>query len=465
VDHPEAGVGVRRGQVLAAAVVVLALLGAAAYADREIGPRALGTSDVPPAPSGVWFCPHGGGPSDWQVFLQVANPGERPATIRVRTLGSKRPLEPRTLTVEPSSFVRVPVPADGRERASMVEWFDQWVAVGWIAHAGGGERGVAAEPCAAAAGDRWLLPDGTTETEDNQDYVVVMNPFARAAVVSVVLYSERNDPVVFGKLTDIELGPYRSRAIKLNVVKGERTVSALVEASVGRVAAATLGVTTTGGIRSALGYLGGAPARLTLPGGADAGRSDLEIMNTGRQRATVGAEIVDPDVTRPYAGIADSPSPPESARTFTATTSGQTSVIFTTDAAGVAVARRTYGVGPDQGSSEGAEAASAWLVLPAVADAPSNPALVLANPGTEPAQVTLSFLGSATPGVSVLVPAGRAVAAPSEFVQGAPEGAVIAVATSGTFVPAAASYSLGQKGFSAYAVALGIPIPAQWMPG
>jgi hypothetical protein len=455
---------VRRTQVLAAVVVVLALVGGAAYADREIGPRAVVAGRVPQAASGEWFCPHGGGESDWQVFLQVANPGQQPATIRVRTLGAKRPPEPQTLTVEARSFLRVPVPADGRERASLVEWFDEWVAVGWIAHAGGGEGGVAAEPCASVAGDRWLLPDGTSETEENQDYVVVMNPFARVAVVSVVLYSERNEPVVYGRLTDIELGPFRSRAIRLNVVKGERTVSALVEASVGRVAASTLGVTTTGGIRSAIGYLGSPPISLTFPGGADAGRSDLVVMNTGTERTPVAAEVVDREVAQPYAGVGDAPPPPESARTFTATTSGPTSVTFTAEGPGVAAGRRTYGVVSDQGSSEGAVPAAAWLVLPAVAGSPSNPGLVLSNPGSGPAEVTLSYLGSASPAVSVLVPANRTISAPAEFVEQEPEGAVIAIATSGTFVPAAASYSLGREGLAAYAVALGIPIPASWLP-
>ena len=51
------------------------------------------------------------------------------------------------------------------------------------------------------------------------------------------------------------LRPFRSVAFELNeVVLGERTVATLVEVSVGRVAAATLGVSGTGGIRSALGY-------------------------------------------------------------------------------------------------------------------------------------------------------------------------------------------------------------------
>jgi hypothetical protein len=85
---------------------------------------------------------------------------------------------------------------------------------------------------------------------------------------------------------------------------------------------------------------------------------------------------------------------------------------------------------------------------------------VLTNPGTEPAVVTLGFL---SPGpaeqISVSVPPGSTVEAPEEFLGVAPEAAVWAKATSGTFIPAAASYSLGHDGLATYAAALGIEIP------
>jgi hypothetical protein len=91
---------------------------------------------------------------------------------------------------------------------------------------------------------------------------------------------------------------------------------------------------------------------------------------------------------------------------------------------------------------------------------------VLANPGTEPAVVTLSFL---SPGpaeqVTVTVPAGSTVASPEGFLRAAPEAGVSATATSGTFIPATASYSLGQEGLATYAVALGIRIPQDALEG
>ena len=109
----------------------------------------------------------------------------------------------------------------------------------------------------------------------------------------------------------------------------------------------------------------------------------------------------------------------------------------------------------------GAEPADSWIVLPAVAGEPSLPGLVLSNPGTEPAVVTLSYL---QPGpaetVQVTVQPGTTLQAPKEFRLLAPEAAVLAEASSGVFVPVAASYSLGREGLATYAASLGIPVPA-----
>ena len=455
----------RRLQPIVAILVPVVLLAGAAYADRDLTPRTFGTATEARAGSGAWFCPHGGGREGWEVELEVANPGERIATIRVRSLGEGKPGEPQTFEVQPGGFLRVPVPAQGRGRSSMVEWFGQWVAVGWLAHAGGDEGGVAAEPCSPAAGGRWFLPDGTTEVEQDDDYVIVMNPFAREAVFSITLLSERKEPVQHSSLTDVVLRPFRSVAFNVNdIVLGEPTVSALVEVSVGRVAAATLGVSGTGGIRAALGYEGQSPATLTFPGGADAGRTQLVVMSAGGiaegERVDLRGEILGQSQAQAFEGLADASMPASSARTFPATTAGATSVRLTVHGPGVAAVRRTFGVVSDQAAVTGALPASSWIVLPAVAGAPSNPGLVLANPGTGPAVVTLGFLA---PGpadqVTVTVPPASTVEAPVGFLQVAPEVGVWARATSGTFVPAAASYSLGQEGFATYAVALGIPVP------
>jgi hypothetical protein len=463
VDHAEAWLGVRRLQTLVAILVPVLLLAGAAYAQRELTPRSFEVIERSES-SGAWFCPHGGGPDGWDVQLQVANPGTRTATIRVRSLGPGKPGEPQTLQVEPGAFVRVPVSGDGRASASVVEWFGQWVAVGWLAHAGGQETGVAAEPCAPAAGDRWLLPDGVTETEDDEAYLIVMNPFAREAVFSVTLLGRR-EPVQHSSTTDVALKPFRSTAFRLGeILSGESTVAAIVDVSVGRVAAASLGVTGSGGIRSALGYRG-TPARdLTFPGGDDAGRTQLPVMNASpvqnAGRMSVDGEILgEGQPPQAFAGLAESSLPPMSARTFPATTSVPSSIRLEVSGDPMAAVRRTFGTVSDQGAVTGAEPATSWVVLPTVAGSPSHPGLVLANPGTEPTEVTLSFM---SPGpdqqVTVSVPPRSTAEAPQRFLNVAPEAGVVARATSGTFVAASASYSLGIEGYAGYAVALGIPI-------
>jgi len=463
LDHPQAGVGVRKLQTLVAVLVPVVLIAGAAYAQRELAPRSFEQADRRES-SGAWFCPHGGGPEGWDVQLQIANPGTETATIRVRSLGQDKPGEPETMQVEPGAFVRVPVSGDGRGSASVVEWFGQWVGVGWLAHAGGKESGVAAEPCAPAAGDRWLLPDGVTETENDEAYLVVMNPFAREAVFSVTLLGRR-EPVQHSSTTDVGLKPFRSTAFRLGqILSGEPTVAAIVDVSVGRVAAASLGVTASGGIRSALGYLGTPPADLTFPGGDDTGQTQLPVMNASPtqngERASVDGDILGEGQTpQAFAGLAESSLPPMSARTFPATTSVPSSIRLGVSGDGMAAVRRTFGTVSDQAAVTGAEPASSWVVLPTVAGSPSHPGLVLANPGTEPAEVTLSFL---TPGpdqqVTVTVQPQSTATAPESFLSVAPEVGVLATASSGTFVAASASYSLGIEGFAGYAVALGIPI-------
>ncbi len=466
----EAGVGVKeRAQVLSAAVVLFAAVAGGLYVQREIGPKAPAGGPPGVAPSGAWFCPHGGGEAEWTVTLEIANPGPAAVDVRVRTLARGKPSDPKTFTVRPGSLLRVPAAADGRERASIVEYFGGWVAAGWVAHGGGGEGGVAAEPCVPEAGRRWILPDGAS-LENDESYVVVMNPFAADAVLSITLLTERRDPIRTESWTNVTLRPFHSEAFRLNSnALGERTVSTVIDVSVGRVAAGTLSVSKTGGIRSSVGYLGEPPPTAVLPGGFDQGRTDLVVASSGLQRVALSGTLLQLDASQQVAELADASPPAESARTFPVTTAGPSAIVLAADGPGVAAARRTFGVASDQGSTIAAEPAGAWIVLPAVAGHPTHPGVVLANPGAEPAEVTLWLLpggGAPTAGpVTVVVPPGSTVPAPKAFVQAAPRAAVLAVAEAGTFVPATASYSLGREGFAAFAVALGVPIPGPWIPG
>jgi hypothetical protein len=225
-----------RGQFLVALVVAAAVVAAAVYLDGEVGARPLGSEPGPGVPTGAWFCPHGGGSKDWDVRIQLANPGPDPVRVRVRTISSEKPSTPHDDVVEPGSTLVVPVPGRAREASTTVEYFGGFVAAGWIEHAGGDETGVAAEPCLADTGVRWLLPDGTAAVEENDDHVVVMNPHATEAVISLTLLTDgQRGPVRTEDWTNVTLRPYRSRAFSLNEnALGDTTVSTIVDVSVGR---------------------------------------------------------------------------------------------------------------------------------------------------------------------------------------------------------------------------------------
>ena len=456
-----------RGQVVSALLVLAVVAAGGVYLQREVGPRALAAGPVGVAPSGAWFCPHGGG-TDWQVTLELANPGPNPVGVKVTELSGGKPSKPASFTVEPGTELQIPEAANARGASSMIEYFGGWVAAGWVAHAGGGETGVAAEPCIPQAGGVWYLPDGTTR-ENEDAYVVVMNPFAVTATISIVLYTDDGEPIRTGAWTNLVLKPHRSEAFHVNAnALGYGTVSAVVDAATGRVVAATLGVSGLGGLRSSVGVLGDLPRQVILPGGFDQGRTDLVIMNPVGSRPTVTGAVLSADASQAIASLGQEGPNAASTQTYPVTTNGPSTIVLQSSS-GVAVARRSYGVVSDQGSTEGASApARAWVILPAVAGYPSHPGLVLANPGTESAEVTLSFLPAGTgpmpAAVTVVVPPGRTVAAPKAFVEAKPFAAVIAVASSGTFVPAAASYSLGREGFATYAVSLGVPVPEAWAP-
>jgi hypothetical protein len=469
MDHAETGIVVRsRGQVLATILVVAVVVAGAIYAERDVGARDLAAGPAGAAPSGAWFCPHGGGPG-WGVTIELANPGTEPVHVRLTRLGRGKPSVAADIVLQPGQSDAVPARAEDRGSGTLVEYFGGFVAAGWVEHAGSDANGVAAEPCTPSAGDRWLLPDAST-LQNDQAFVVVMNPFAATAVFSLTLYTDKSQPIRTEDWTDVVLKPFRVQAFRLNAkALGYDSVSTVVDATVGRIAASSLDLTTTGGIRSSLGYLGRAPPTVVLPAGFDQGRTVLSVLSSSPERVALEGSLLEHDASQPVAGLADSSPPGESARSFPTTTNGPSAIVLTAQGPGVAVARRTFGVVSDQGSTIGAVPSAAWVILPTVAGSPNHPGLVLANPGTEPAKLTLTYLpgleaGSIPGPVTVTVPPGRAIQGPSDFIVAAPESAILAIASSGTFVPAGASYSLGREGSAAYAVALGVPIPQAWVP-
>jgi hypothetical protein len=437
--------------------------------ERVLGPRAPDRVEASrTAPSGAWFCPHGGGSEGWSAALTVANPGPEPVQVRVKSLGAEgfeAIGDGELLTVPGASQLTVPVPADGRARSTVVEYFGGWVAAGWTEAAVGEERGLAGEPCVAFAGRSWLLPDGIT-LEGQQAYVVVMNPFDTDAVFSLTLVTE-NRKIRTRAWTDYVLPAHRSAAFQLNKnALGERTVATEVDVSIGRVAAGSLGIVDTGGIRSVVGLPGGGHSRLILPGGGDLGQTDLVVLNPTDEDAAFEVALQGSGSGPAGTALPEESLPPGGSATYDLATEGPTTLdLRSTGDGGVVAVRRTVGSAGDQGATRGANAPrGAWVLLPGGTAGGAVVRVFLANPGAEPVRVTLTPLATpdgteAAQPVTIEVPSGSTVAVPAD--SGLPGGSVLAVAESGGFVPVVVSYPEGGDGYS---VALGVPIPARWIP-
>jgi hypothetical protein len=290
-----------------------------------------------------------------------------------------------------------------------------------------------------------------------------MNPFASDAVFSLTLYTDDGAPVRPGAWTNVRLKPQRAEAFYLNSQRqGFGTVSTVVDAKVGRVVASSLGVSDLGGVRACLGQLAPAPETAVIPGGADQGHSDIVEMNTRSRAASLTGTVLGRGDPVPLSANDRDRTNAQAARTIAVTTD-RPSALDVSVPPGAAVARRTFGKVSDQAATGPAVPAASWVVLPAVAGEPSHAGMVLTNAGQVAADVRLSYLSSgaeAPPSpVTVTVPPLRTVAVPADFVQARPRSAIVAVASRGAFVPAAASYSFGTEGYGSYAVSLGVPIP------
>ena len=455
-----------RSQILAATIVVLAVALGGNVLDRSVGTKPEPALRSGEADSGVWYCPHGGGQKDWTVTLEIANPGERPSTVRVSSFGDHKPSAGDTYDVAPGTTLAVPAEAVGRGAASMVEYFGGWVAVGWVSHAGGGETGVAAEPCTDHTASRWFAPDGET-TQGQDAYLVVMNPFSARAVFDVVLFTKDRAPVRASDLTEVLVAPGRSVALSLNdKALDEAAVGAEVDVTRGRVAVSSLGVGSVGGIRSAIATSDDQALRTFLSAGSAGDLSTVIVMEPSLSQTRFDATLRNPAQPGPAGGLTEQAQPGQSAQTYPVTVSGPSSVeVTTTGGAPVVTALRVAGPTNDPGATAEATApASSWVVTPTVACDPNVPGLVLVDPGTTAARVTLHALpdgeGAVPRDVTVVVPAGRAIGAPARFLSVDPTAAVLVTASGGTILASGSSSSCGKEGIAGFAVASGIPVPA-----
>jgi hypothetical protein len=435
-------------------------------AQRSLGVRSALSGSSGVAPSGAWFCPHGGGKA-WVVSLELANPGPELSTVRVITYSSGKPSPPKDLTVQPGTTEAVPVRANDRASASLVEWFGGWLAAGWIARGGGGQIGEAAEPCAPQAGTTWFVPDGDT-TQGHDAFIIVMNPFAVDADLTVQLLTG-GTPFAPGKYNPFILRPYRAVAIDVGPLKkGFQAVAAKVSVAAGRVAVASLGVSDAQGIRAVIGTLGNPAGDIYL---SSSGGSHTTVVAASTDGAAAfSGSLLQTGRPQPLNGLTQANLPQSAAGSYSVT-AGSPSTIQIVAKGGpgtVVAAARVQGPGHDEGATGGStEPASGWVVTPTVSGSPSHPGLVLTNPGSLPVTVTLHLLAGSSsttqPDVQVTIPPTSAVGAPTGFLAADPAAAVLATSSDGAFLATGASASGGVLGMSNYAIAQGLPIPIRWM--
>ena len=319
-----------RGQGVLTLAVVAAVLAAGIAFDR-LGPKAAGAAQPGLAPSGAWFCPHGGG-AGWRTELDLVNPGPTDATVRITTLGTGAPTQPSTLTLPAGSEVRQDASGRDRGAATFVEYFGGWIAAAWTSVAGGKDVGAAAEPCAPRASQVWYAADNTTQLGQDA-YLVVMNPFAATAVFDVALFTTDRAPIRDSDLSDVSLRPHRSVAIRLNpYVADEEAVTAEVNVTSGRAAVASLGVTKGRGVRSALAWSGTA-TQAFLPVAAGSGQSQIAVSVPGTVGVAFEVTLLSDQPVKPVEGLAGASQDPQTARVYPLITNGPSAAFVQTQGA------------------------------------------------------------------------------------------------------------------------------------
>ena len=444
-----------RARLAGAGLLAAAVVAGGLVLERGLGPRELSAGAVPPELSGAWFCPHGGS-ERWRSWIVVANPTDETADVHLVSHGRGRPTR-IPVSLGPRTQRYVEVSSDEAAASTTVEYFGGPVAAGMVV-VRDGEGGRAAEPCLAEAGTRWYLPEGTTLRGFDQR-VVVMNPFAQEAVVSLWLTDER-ETLKPGELAGLVLPARRARAFDLGeFALGKETLAVTVDVGLGKVAVAGLGI-SSGGLRAAAGVPGPAAAWV-LPGAADTGPSALTLQapaarpvpyRVRRQGAGEQAEVVSEASVE--AGKAETIE-------VDAVDSG---LVVTADGREPIVAgRRLEGTGDLASVSGAAEGARTWVALPASGPEGGEATLLVENPSDEVARVRISLLtetGAAeAPEVSTLsLPPGTQRAVDLASLLGEEPVSALVVAEVGSVVVGQAA-----EGPDGYAVALGVRL--EHLPG
>ncbi|HSL12263.1 MAG TPA: DUF5719 family protein [Actinomycetota bacterium] len=449
------------------AVLFVAMVVAAGIAANGIGRATPADAPAATVSSSTWVCPHGGDES-WTGSVTLMNPGDADVDVRISTIGRTRSGSSggaaTGTTVPARGQVIHDVPVTDRGAATVVDAFGGWIGVAWTVSSDD-PAGLGAEPCAPGGDRRWFAADpGTPEGDDA--FLVVANPYDVEAIVDVALFTADRPPIRPEEWTDLEIGPRRSVALAVNrAAEGERALVADVTAQVGRVAVASFVTSRDGGIRSALATPSFVGPTREFPVAGGAGATTLSIGVPSEIEARFDATLLTGESPQAAGGLTDPEQAGPTAQPYDIPTDGAASIhldVETSDA--IVAALRADGRAVDDGATAGAaDPAEAWVVPSTVMGEPSFPEVVVVNPGSRDASVTLEHLASGeaitTREQRIAVPAGATVVVPQPFLAAAPDAAILARSDGEGIVVLGASASLGIEGFARYALVLGLPLP------
>ena len=398
-------------RVATIAVVVLLLVGGGLL-DRRARTTSS-TEEAPPVPvaaaadagSSAWYCAGATakeGAADGTVV--VANAGTRPIAGTLTAFPSNGPPKARPIAVGPASRAAVPLAevVNAPFLSALVE-LDGGEAVVELAVTG--PLGASVTPCASAASSQWYFADGTT-TRDATSVLFLFNPFPDDAVVDLVFGTEEGPitpqaltglTVRGGALTTVNMGDFVQRreqaTTSLRARAGRLVASRLqtFDGSVGRKGMAlTLGAAAPGDLwyvaegivndglteRYQIFNPTDREAEVEMTLALESGEAEpLTVTVPGESRVTVNAN----EEARIPKGVPH-------AATFRSVNGVGVVVERTIDAA--PAARRT-GLADSFGSRV---TARRWALAAGAADDSTDEFVVLQNPGSEPARVSLTVL-------------------------------------------------------------------------
>jgi hypothetical protein len=417
-------------------VVLAALLAAGGVADRRAraAPRqgAAVNAQVPVAApasarSSAWYCP--GAPAAApaaDASVVVANAGGRRLTGTVSVFPDKGDSRRAPIDVGPAgrTSIRLADLVASPYAAAVVE-LDGGEAVAEVVASG--PLGDTVSPCASSASSSWYFAEGAT-TKDASETLLALNPFPDDAVIDVV-FSTEEGLVTPQALTGLLVKGQALTAVNVgDFVQRRESVSASLVARTGRLVVGQVqtfdgsGGTGRKGLAVALGAAAAGPAWY-FPEGlvADGQAERFQVYNPGRQEAQVELALAlesgeaeplqltvprESRVTVVAADVSRIPKGVPHAVTVRSTSGPDVVVERTID--GAPPSTRT-GLAITVGARL---PATRWAAAAGAADDVTDEWVVVQNPASRPAQVTVALLADGTPAPvgglsSVEVPAGQ----------------------------------------------------------